>query len=148
FAENRAYDKANGVSVLTARPFLPQGAPFLLLMADHVFEQGIFDQMVRLDPPRTGAVLGVDRKINLVFDLDDATKVVVERGRVASIGKMIPEYNAIDVGMFSCGAGLFDALEAARVRNHGDCSLSEGVGVLCDRDEMFIHDIGAAFWQD
>ena len=148
FAENRAYDKANGVSVLTAQPHIQGRSPYLLLMADHVFEQTIFDRMARLTPPKEGAILGIDRKINQVFDLDDATKVVTENNRIISIGKMIPEYNAVDVGMFTCSAGLFDALDQARERNHGDCSLSDGVSVLCDRDDMFTHDIGFAFWQD
>jgi choline kinase len=149
FAFNPAYDRANGISVLTAQPFLPTAAPFLLQMADHIFETTIACQMAALTVPTDGAVLGIDRKVSEVFDLDDATKVLTNDGRITDIGKTIPHYNAIDVGMFSCSHGLFDALHRARAASRrDDCSLSDGVSVLCQRAAMFTHDIGAAFWQD
>jgi 1L-myo-inositol 1-phosphate cytidylyltransferase len=149
FAFNPAFDRSNGISVLAARPFIPSPSPFLLQMADHIFEVAIARQMAALTVPTDGAILGIDRKINEVFDLDDATKVLTHDDRIASIGKTIPHYNAIDVGMFSCSHGLFDALRDARARSsRDDCSLSEGIAVLSQRGTMFTHDIGAAFWQD
>lgn len=149
FAFNPAFDRSNGISVLAARPFIPASEPFLLQMADHIFDLAIAREMVSLNPINNGAILGIDRKIGQVFDLDDATKVLTNDGRIMAIGKSIPHYNAIDVGMFTCSHGLFDALLQAKAASHReDCSLSEGISVLCQRASMFTHDIGDSFWQD
>jgi 1L-myo-inositol 1-phosphate cytidylyltransferase len=146
FVVNDRYDLANGVSVLAAREAV-DGEVFLLTMADHVFG----DEVMRLagshTPPEHGATLLVDRNISGVFDLDDATKVLEEDGRIVQIGKQIADYNCIDTGLFVCTPALMDALEAAS-NERGDASLSDGVQRLAAAGQMTVLPIGDGLWQD
>ncbi len=146
FVENPHYDLANGVSVLAARPAVGDD-PFVLTMADHVFSEAFARIAAATTPPDSGAALLVDRNIDAVFDLDDATKVRTDGDRIVAIGKALDAYDAIDTGMFVATAGLFDALEAVR-RATGDASLSDGVARLCAEDRMRAVDVHGAFWQD
>ena len=142
--ENREYHKDNGISVLKARHWLSE--PFLLLMADHIFEPRTARALLE-EPLRNGEViLAVDPKIDLVFDLDDATKVRREGDRIVDIGKTIPEYDAFDTGMFLCSPALFDTLESAKME--GNCSLSDGMRILGRGGKLRAFDIGQAAWQD
>ncbi len=158
FADNPRFDLKNGVSVLAARPHLLTGgageARFILSMADHV----LGDEVMRLAgahvPPRDGATLLVDWKLDTIFDMDDATKVLAEDAglgpsewKIARIGKTIAEYNCVDVGVFVCTTALMDRI-AEFYAEHGDASLSEGVQALAVTGRMTVLDIGAGFWQD
>ena len=42
--------------------------------------------------------LAIDRKIETIFDLDDAMKVQTDADRVIAIGKNLANYDAIDTG--------------------------------------------------
>jgi choline kinase len=120
--------------------------PFLLLMADHIFEPRTARALLQ-EPLKNGEViLAVDPKLDLVFDLDDATKVRREGDRIVDIGKTIPEYDAFDTGMFLCSPALFDTLESAR--KEGNCSLSDGMRILGRDGKLRAFDIGEATWQD
>jgi choline kinase len=91
--------------------------------------------------------LAIDRKVASVFDLDDATKVQIEGDRIASIGKAIAAYNAIDCGVFLCTQAIFDALGEV-VAKKGDASLSEGMAAIGARGGFLGFDIGDRWWQD
>jgi len=148
FAHNDEWKKSNGVSVLTARPHV--AGEFLLLMADHVFQPEMLEVILREEarPHADGAVLAVDRKIDDVYDLDDATLVQTDgRGRIAGISKELTDFDAVDTGLFRCTPGLFEAL-AIEQEARGDCSLSNGVQRLAGTDRMGTIDVGAAWWQD
>ncbi len=145
FVVNDQYDLANGVSVLAARDEID--GPFLLTMADHVFSDDVMRLAGTHTPPSEGATLLVDYDVDGVFDLDDATKVQEEDGRIASIGKQIAEYNCIDTGLFVCTPALFDAL-ADVFGARGDASLSDGVQRLAAAGRMTVRSIDGGFWQD
>ena len=142
--DNFEYHKHNGVSVLKARDQIRD--TFLLLMADHIFEPRTARALLeeRLAPGEV--ILAVDPKLDLVFDLDDATKVRREGDRIVDIGKTIPEYDAFDTGMFLCSPALFDTLESAK--KEGNCSLSDGMRILGRDGKLRAFDIGEAAWQD
>ena len=63
-----------------------------------------------LDPSELN--LAIDRKIEAIFDLDDAMKVQTTGNRVTAIGKTLAIYDAIDTGIFLCPNDLFDYLNA------------------------------------
>jgi choline kinase len=73
WVENSEYLKSNGISLLKAKDVIHQS--FLLLMADHIFEWGTAAGLLRQPLGTKEAILGVDHKLDCVFDLDDATKV-------------------------------------------------------------------------
>ena len=144
FVENRDYHKQNGISALKAKDAIEGN--FLLLMADHIFEARTA-RLLMAQPLASGEViLAVDSRINRIFDLDDATKVRRDGAHIDDIGKEIPDYDALDTGMFLCTPALFDTLESA-VTN-GDCSLSDGMRRLAAQRRFRAFDIGDADWQD
>ena len=144
WVENTEYRKKNGISLLKARHAID--GPFLLLMSDHVFEPDTAASLLRQPLAKNEAILGVDHKLDCIFDLDDATKVVRMVDYITSIGKNLECYDAIDTGMFLCTPAVFDALEA--VTKDGNCSLSDGMQYMASNGKLRAYDIGDATWQD
>jgi 1L-myo-inositol 1-phosphate cytidylyltransferase len=142
---NRRFQLSNGVSVLSARNELPDH--FLLAMADHVFDRKVMEIVAQSELPSQGAVVVVDRKLASILDMDDATKVACEGPLVRRIGKTLAQFDAVDCGVFLASTSLLDALQSVESRK-GDASLSEGVQVLADRDQMRWIDLGDGWWQD
>ncbi|HYB21556.1 MAG TPA: phosphocholine cytidylyltransferase family protein [Thermodesulfobacteriota bacterium] len=141
---NEEWDRPNGLSVLKAKDYLQ--VPFVLLMADHLFESQILKNLLSAPLPSGHCRLAVDFHPEEISDLADATKVAVQDGRVTDIGKEIQNYNAIDTGIFLCSPGIFNALETAISR--GKESLSDGIRELAYRQCMEAMSIGDLFWQD
>ena len=144
FIENLQYQKANGVSALAAKEEFHE--PFLLLMADHIFEPKTAKTLLQQPLAEDEVILAVDRKLDCVFDLEDATKARCRGGLILEIGKDLAHYDALDTGMFLCSPELFNSLEAAM--HNGDCSLSEGMRQLAREQKLRAFDIGDAHWQD
>ena len=141
--QNPEWEKQNGVSLLSAAPHL--SAPFLLGMGDHLFEPSLLEKFVRQANPEL-LNLAFDRKLDSIFDLDDAMKVQTNDERVVAIGKAIRHYDAIDTGIFVCPPEIFRYLEDAR--SNGDCSLADGVRLMAANNKVRAIDIGDAWWQD
>ncbi|RME00661.1 MAG: phosphocholine cytidylyltransferase family protein [Deltaproteobacteria bacterium] len=141
---NEEWKKSNGISLLAAAPVV--SGNFLLLMADHLFDVGILERLVE-QPLPDGLILCIDRKLATIFDMEDATKVKVDRGRIVDIGKTIPEFDAVDTGIFACTPAIFTALSTV-AQERGDASLSEGVKRLAIEGRAFVMDIEGAWWQD
>ncbi|MEP7364790.1 MAG: NTP transferase domain-containing protein [Acidobacteriota bacterium] len=140
---NPDYHKSNGISALKARNALHGN--FLLLMADHLFEPETARMMVRQHLAPGEVILGVDPKVDRIFDIDDATKVLRRGDRIVDIGKEIAEYDAIDTGMFLCTPKLFDDLD--RASKDGNCSLSDGMRRLARGRRLRALEIDAP-WHD
>lgn len=142
--DNPHWRLSNGVSLLQAAGKV--SGRFFLSMSDHLFNPEIIDKL------QSGAVseeclyLAVDRKLDSIFDMDDATKVVSEDGYIRDIGKHLKKFDAVDTGLFVCPPAIFERLEAARV--DGDCSLSDGVRAMAGAGRARVVDIGDALWQD
>ena len=142
--ENFQYHKANGISALAAKDELHD--PFLMLMADHIFEPKTAKALLHQPLADDEVILGVDPKIDRIFDLDDATKVRREGDQIIDIGKDLLRYDALDTGMFLCTPALFDRLESAK--KNADCSLSDGMRKLGQERKLRAFDIGNGHWQD
>jgi choline kinase len=144
FVENPDYHKQNGISTLKAKDAIEGN--FLLLMADHIFEARTARQLMDQPLASGEVILAVDSNVNRIFDLDDATKVRRDGAHIVDIGKEIPDYDAIDTGMFLCTPALFNTLES--VVTNGDCSLSDGMRRLAAQRRFRAFEIGDADWQD
>jgi choline kinase len=143
FIENPDWQKQNGISVLAAANHMT--APFLLTMSDHLFDESIVDLLIDSSDP--GLLnIAVDRKLDSIFDLDDAMKVQARGNQIVAIGKHLRDYDAIDTGLFVCCVELFDYLE--RAKRNDDCSLADGVRLMASEDKARAVDIGDAWWQD
>jgi len=146
FIENRRWQKQNGISLLAAAGHLSK--PFLLTMSDHLFDDGIVDHL--LDSFDSDFLnVAVDRKLDSIFDLEDAMKVRVRGERITDIGKSLRDYHAIDIGLLVCPLEIFDYLERAKSRSEtNDCSLADGVRLMAGDDKVRAIDIGDGWWQD
>lgn len=136
---------ANGVSLLAAKDAVK--GSFVLTMSDHAYDWRIAEQLVKEGQQDKAVRLCIDRKIDEVFDIDDATKVVTENDKIVQIDKALADYNAIDIGLFFCTNTIFGALQQAYDKQ-GDCSLSDGMRILGENGKFGYMDIGEYWWQD
>jgi len=156
--DNRAYEKANGVSVLAGKPHFD--TPFLLTMADHIFDSDLAKRATLADMDKADLYLCVDYRLSEVYDMEDCTKVSTgpvstssgtngtgNGDYIRSISKELSEYNCVDCGVFAVSPLLFDELSAV-FEARGDCSLSAGVASLAHKRRARVLDIGDCFWQD
>lgn len=143
---NEDWERANGLSVACAKANL--GRRFVLLMSDHLFDAQILTRLLAAPIGDDEVILAVDSRIvnHPTADLEDVTKVLVERGAIRDIGKSLTDYNAFDTGIFLCTPAIFDALEESF--QSGDFSLSGGIRVLAARGKARVFDIGTALWID
>jgi len=137
-------DRCNGMSVLHARTFLSR--PFLLLMGDHLVDVAVLRRLAEVDLEPGGAILCIDRRLEQIYDVKEATKVKLTGERITAIGKNLADYDAVDTGVFACSPAIFAALEASM--QNGDCSLSDGIQVLAQRRMMHSLEIGETEWAD
>jgi choline kinase len=146
FIENHEWKKQNGISLLAAAECVL--GPFLLTMSDHLFDEAIVDLLIRSADPSFLNV-AVDRKLDSIFDLNDAMKLQTRENKIVGIGKNLRDYDAIDTGLFICPLDIFEHLEQAKSRSGGsDCSLADGVRVMAAAHKVHAVDIGDAWWQD
>ncbi len=131
---NEDWDLGNGVSVLKARGVLHE--PFLLLMADHLFDPDLVRPLITLPLGDGEIALGVDGDTrNPLLDMEDVTRVWVaddgpaESKKIRDIGKGLADFNGFDTGIFLCSPAIFQALEQSKEKD-GDTTLSGAVRVL------------------
>lgn len=142
---NPHWQKSNGVSLLACESLVSED--FALMMSDHIFETSILADLMNRRMRPGSVMLAVDRAISSVFDIDDATKVVIRDGRITQIAKQLATYNAIDCGLFACSPAIFTVLRAV-FDETGDCSLSDGMRRIGERGAFLPFDIGDRWWQD
>ncbi len=117
-------------------------------MSDHLFDNTIVDRLIESADPDFLNV-AVDRKLDSIFDLEDAMKVQTCGDTITDIGKNLRHYDAIDTGLFVCPVQIFDYLERAKSANHrNDCSLADAVQLMAGDKNVRAIDIGDAWWQD
>jgi 1L-myo-inositol 1-phosphate cytidylyltransferase len=141
--KNLEWRKGNGISLLAAKDYVT--ASFLLMMSDHLFDDATVDLLIG-SADLNQLNLAIDRKLDSIFDLDDAMKVQTRGDRVAAIGKNLRAYDAIDAGLFVCPLEIFEYLD--RAKQSGDCSLADGIRLMAADNKVRAIDIGGAWWQD
>lgn len=144
FVENDEYEKPNGTSLLKAKAYV-QG-PTFVLMSDHLFAPDLIKPIDAFPLGADEAVLGIDFDIERCVDIPDATKVFLDGERIVRISKELPEYHALDTGVFKITEALIAALEQAD--GPQGCSLSQGVQALAARGAMKAVSVGTAMWID
>jgi choline kinase len=144
-AQTLGEDKAHGASVLAVEGRVD--GPFLLAMCDHVYDVALASAAARADMSQASLWLCVDRRLDEIYDMDDATKVKTDGDLIVAINKVLPDFDAVDCGVFAVSPALLGALRELW-DSTGDASLSDGVLVLAGRKQARVIDIGNAFWQD
>ncbi len=138
-------EAGNGVSVSAAEGKIEE--PFLLLMADHLFDPELPRRLMEAGAPENGLRLAVDgNRTNPLVDLEDVTRVRREGERIVEIGKGLEWYDGFDTGLFLATPALFEALREAQAE--GDTTLSGGVRRLAARGKALALDVTGGFWCD
>jgi CDP-L-myo-inositol myo-inositolphosphotransferase len=143
---NDEWEKGNGISVLKAKDMLKEN--FILLMADHIFDESILMKLKNERIKNDEVMLTVDYNVenNEFVDVDDATKVFVKANKILDIGKNIKKYNSYDTGIFLCSPAIFNAIEESL--HNGDDSLSGGIKIMANNGKAKTFDIKKAYWVD
>ncbi len=145
FVLNERYHLSNGVSLLAAQKHIK--GEFILTMADHVMDKKLLELARDHHLAPESCTLLVDYKLASIYDMTDATKALVEDGKIIKIGKELDKYNCVDTGLFVCDPTLLDCLNRI-FKEKMDVSLSEGAQLLAAYGRMNALDIFDAFWQD
>jgi choline kinase len=145
YIHNLEFDtKANGWSVYVSKEFM--GEPFILTMSDHIFQPEVIQEFVSFVSGKSNCYLCTDKKIKENTDIDDATKVYEEDGKIVNINKKLDQFNSIDCGVFYLTPKFFNALESAQLK--GDFSITGGVKELASNGEFLTHDVKEGKWID
>ena len=130
---NPDWQKGNGLSVLCAEKFVGK-KPFILSMCDHVVSTKAIERLVQA-PPSKNNILLVDKRIEEIFDIDDATKVLLEGKKIVQIDKNLSDYNGVDCGVFRLSHTFFNAMIKQYEKNQLE-SISAAVRELIRKDRM------------
>jgi CDP-L-myo-inositol myo-inositolphosphotransferase len=143
---NDNWEKENGLSVLKAKEILDE--KFILLMSDHIFDEGIIKKLKNQRINNDEVILAIDQNIieNHFVDEADATKVFVKGKKILAIGKNLKPYNAYDTGIFLCTPAIFKAIQQSS--NKGDTSLSGAINELAKKGKVRSLDISGSYWID
>jgi choline kinase len=128
---NALWERPNGLSVQSAEHFMSGCTRFVLHMSDHLVDPRAVHHVVEVG--RAPSLL-VDSSPGQECDLVDATRVWVEEGFVARIGKHLEPFNAIDTGVFMLDHSVFPTLEEAA--HGGDESLTGGMRILASQGRL------------
>ena len=140
---NQDWRKDNGLSVLKAQKYLR--GPFLLLMADHLFDPTIAHELMKHPLDDGEIILCVDGNTeNPLVDMEDVTRVKTEGTRLRCIGKGLTDFNGFDTGIFLCTPSLFGVLERCR-QEYGDTTLTGAVRLLAGEDRVKAVDVRGCF---
>jgi 3-dehydroquinate synthase len=152
--EHDEWQKGLASSLLAARAHFDE--PFLLAMADHLFEAALVEEMAghRLADDDVACML-VDRDVDRVYDLGDAVKVSLgpdqiddtDQARVLDAGRDLERVDGIDAGLFACRPELFSALEAA-VLAVEPTDLTDAISGLAEDGKVASRFVDGRSWHD
>jgi CDP-L-myo-inositol myo-inositolphosphotransferase len=139
------YQKGNGVSLAAGAGTLEES--FLVTMVDHVMVVDTIKRFLeKADRHSDKAQLATDPDPNNVFDLNDATKVKTETGKIVAVGKELSEYDEIDMGLF-----YFPKSFGQKIQAHVDAgarTVSDVVNAFLQKECFFSVSLKDAIWQD
>ena len=142
--ENPYPERGNGYSF-----FLTEGHTsekrFFISMCDHLYPPSLPSKLSAA--AEADLVVGGDPSPSYI-DLDEATKILAnEMGRVLAIGKGLPKYNYVDVGVFVASQKMYQLFDRlADLKELGFSNVVEcAVGVGYD---VMICDVSGIPWTD
>ena len=139
------HNEGNGVSFGAGAS--QTNAPFFLTMSDHIFSIPTLQNFVK-DVAQNPNIpsLACDANLAEVFDMDDATKVVSRDEKIYDIGKEIPNYDLVDMGLFYFPKGY--GQKVARKVENGAKSVSDIINQFIAETGVRTAVVPEAIWQD
>ena len=132
-------------SLLAARGRL--AGPFVLAMADHVFEPALVARAAGEAAEPDGVVAVVEDDGSAVYDLGAAVKLRRRGDRVVAAGRALSDWNAVDAGLFLATPALFDALDEV-VAPGREVDLTEALDRLARQGRVRAVGTGGLAWDD
>ena len=119
-----------------------------LVMSDHVYDAAFVAQVQEyLNAGNYPSTLFVDPHIQQIFDLDDATKVLHEEGKLQELGKTLTHYNALDTGWFILDAQMLD-ISSALAKHQRQFGVSSVIDAYQKHLRFHCESIDQGRWQD
>ena len=152
FVEHAGWRDGLASTLLAARAHLKE--PFVLAMADHVFDDTLIARMVNAPPVTNGLLALAERSLETVFDLSAAVKLRLDGDSVRAAGRDLVNGNAVDAGLFLATPALFDALASvvfpgsANAAPGREVDLSAAVDRLAAAGLVRAVDTAGAAWDD
>ena len=148
---NPDFKKQNGYSVYHALKSMAGGetAETYLTMGDHYFSEEFLDDFTRnIAEEDKELILAVDFPgvSNQHIDLEDVTKVMLNKQNIIDIGKEISEYTHYDTGLFRIRKSFQNDL--ADCFRNDKTSISDGVKALINRGQAGAIIVSHHFWND
>ena len=107
--ENEEINRENGYSLLLSRKCLTSNK-FILSMCDHIYEPQLVEKIIISHEKSLDIVIGGDSSPKFI-DVSEATKIYVDKDLyLIDIGKGLPKYNYVDVGVFFMTTKIFEVL--------------------------------------
>ncbi len=116
--------------------------PFLLAMADHVFDSPLVARVAGAEPEPDGVVCLVDPQPQRIYDLEGAVKVRLDADRVRRLDRRLDNPDGVDAGLFLATPALFEALA------QGGDDLTHGVDRLARAGKVRAISTAGAGWDD
>lgn len=147
YLHNSEWRLGNGVSAYTFQQDYCQGEKYILMMADHLFEVDLLKTFIaQADNINQGELLlAADRRLEKVYDLAECTKIKADGNYALKLGKDLPDFNAVDCGLFFDTGALLEALAGSIGR--GYYALTDAVNLLAEAGKVKLHYIDGA-WID
>ncbi len=145
FVANERFHAGASLSLRAARAACGE-EPFLLLMADHMLSAPILRRLLAARPAMGVSLVATDASAWPDAYNTEATRVVFEPGtmNVASIGKGLAPWDALDTGAFLLDPSVWEAVDSAPE----DCELSVIFQELARRGQLEGVDVSGASWYD
>jgi choline kinase len=144
FVSNSRFHEPASLSLMAAREYAGN-EPFLLLMADHVFETAVLRALLNGHVQEPGvSLVAADRQQRDPAYVAEATRLVVRDGFVTAIGKGLDEWDALDAGAFVLTPAVWKAADAVLQ----PCELSVIFSEMARRGELRAAPIDGAWWYD
>ena len=140
YAVNDEYERENATSILKAERLVDE--KFLLVMGDHVFTPNIIKGLLKV---KGDLVVATDSNPRYI-DVGEATKILIDTGKIKGIGKDLGEYNAVDTGIFRCSKQIFPVIKECV--KQGREEWSDSVREYTKNHKVVSYDASTSFWLD
>jgi len=139
YLHNPDWQLGNGVSAYAFRKIFQPQERFILMMADHMFNLKDLQAFVAAAKANDAEkiLLAADRRLERVWDLPEATKIIAENGLALKLGKDLQHFNAVDGGLFAGNELLLAALEKAISQEN--YSLTAAINFLAADGKVKLH---------
>lgn len=136
----------NGYSAYVAQSVFDKEEKFVLVMVDHIFEDGLIQKLMNTDLGKCNIGVGTDFCASKFIDPEEATKIKLENKKIVRIGKDVNPYDGLDVGAFVVNGKFFKFLQDGYERNK--TSFSDGVNIAANRGSAIAIDVTGYWWVD